>query len=120
MGRQPGERNSEGGGTVPCREIPWLLSARRILPLVIARNGNQTACALEGLSKECLRGHRFGPGVEGSQLYVFERFAPPPRDQAPPHGNEGTPTLLGNNRINGVRGTDVVARPQIVRRRVER
>ena len=97
----PKTRNSERRGTVSCREIPRLLSARGILPFVIAGNGNETPCTLERISKERLRGHRFGSGIEGSQLYLFEPLAPPP-GQAPPHGSEGSRLLIQNNGINGV------------------
>src|SRR5580700_5065020 len=73
-----GER--ECGRTDTGSKVPRLFPIRRILPLVVTRRRDQTACALECVAKERLGLDCLGSRVERRHFGFLERFAPPARD----------------------------------------
>ena len=110
----------QGRRAVACREIPRLLAVRRVLPLVVARHRDQTSRALERVAKERLCFDRLGARVERRRLQFLDRFRPPPRHQAPAHAHEVALAVLLGHHVDWIRGADVVARREIVRRPIER
>ena len=75
----PKARNRDDLAVAP-REIVRLLAARRVLPFVVARSGNETAPLLEGITKHRLLSNRLRTGVKGREPHFLERLAPPVRD----------------------------------------
>jgi hypothetical protein len=87
---------------------------------VLAAHRDEAARPLERVTKERLRLDRLCPGVERRHLRVFEGVAPPARDQAATHRDELASALFRRHDIDRICRADVVAWPQIVRRRVHR
>lgn len=101
------------------REVPRLLPAWPIFPLVIAGYRNEATLPLECTSEERLCRYRFGSGIKCGELQFLERLTPPLRNQTPTCGDQLAFAIFGNDRVNGRGWADVVVRPEIMRRRLQ-
>ena len=61
-----------------------------------------------------------GAGVECRRLQFLEGLRPPRRHESPPHAHELAIAVALGQHIHRIGGADIVARRQIVRRRLDR
>ena len=71
----PKTRDREDGRSVTRCEIPGLLTLRRPLPLVIARDGHEATLILERFTEQRLGRHGLDAGIEGRETQLLERIS---------------------------------------------
>src|ERR1700737_4231222 len=109
----PKARDREHGRSVTRCEIPGLLALRRVLPLVIARDGHEATLILERFTEERLGRHGLDAGIEGRETHLLERLVPPERHQTPSHLDELALAVTLDNRVRRIGWTGVKARLKV-------
>src|ERR1700736_1468628 len=102
-----------GRRTVPAGEVVRLLTARCVLPFVIARYRDQATIAIECIAEHGFGRDRLCARVEGRHLHGFQTLLPPPRKRAPTHWYTRASSSLRQHNIDWIGRTYVVARLRV-------
>src|SRR4029077_2067308 len=116
----PEARDRERRRSITRREVPRLLSARRVLPFVVAGDGDKAALTLKCLAEKWLGSDRFRSRVKRGELQFLERLAPPRRHKTPTSTHQLPLAVLSHYRVDRGGGADIEAGLEIMRRYPQR